>query len=179
MQIDSDGGQASDSSVNSGNKDVFVVNLFLYNPRTIRFVRFGMWCHGSERLKRLFNQTGVNCSLDMIGRSDIMSFYGTEKNICLGHRGLSGTKKTKTSFSLGRSAESFVVSLLSDQLAQREGTVTFRNHSFSWKQVQEREDLGGSTTGPGAAETAASVMGSGVSGLHERRSIKFRLPHSG
>ena len=30
-----------------------------------------------------------------------------------------------------------------------------------------------------AAETAASFMGSGVSGSHERRSIKFRLRHSG
>ena len=29
------------------------------------------------------------------------------------------------------------------------------------------------TTGPGAAETAASLMGFGVSGSHERRSIKF------
>ena len=29
------------SSVNSGDKDVFVVNLELYNPRTIRFARLG------------------------------------------------------------------------------------------------------------------------------------------
>ena len=50
---------------------------------------------------------------------------------------------------------------------------------FHWKQVQERQDWGGSTTGSGAAETAASVMGSGVSGSHEGRSIKFRLCYSG
>ena len=37
VQIDSDGGQASDSSVNSGNKDVFVVNLVLYNSTNCPF----------------------------------------------------------------------------------------------------------------------------------------------
>ena len=46
-------------------------------------------------VKRLANQNRVNCLFDMAGHSDVLSFYGTEKNICLGHRGLSGTKKTR------------------------------------------------------------------------------------
>ena len=96
METDSDSGQASDSSVNSGNKDAFVVNLVLYNPRNIRFARLGRWCYDSERCeKRLSDQNRINCLFDMIGQSDMLSFYGTEKNMCLGHRGLSGTKKTR------------------------------------------------------------------------------------
>ena len=51
------------------------------------------------------------------------------------------------------------------------------NSTFFLKQVQEREDWGGSTTGPGAAETAATFVDSGVSESHER-SIKFCV-HSG
>ena len=58
-------------------------------------------------VKRLANQNCVNSLFDMIGQSDVLSFYGTEKNTCLGHRGPSGTKKT--SFNLSRSTESFVV----------------------------------------------------------------------
>ena len=53
VQIDSDGGQASDSSVNSGNKDVFVVNLVLHNPRTLRFARLGMLRYNLERCERI------------------------------------------------------------------------------------------------------------------------------
>ena len=53
VQIDSDSGQASDNSVSSGNKDVFVVNLVLYNPRTIRFARLGMWYYDSERCEKI------------------------------------------------------------------------------------------------------------------------------
>ena len=40
-------------------------------------------------------------------------------------------EEDKTSFSLGRSAESLVVSLLSDQLAQPEGTVNASFLTFS------------------------------------------------
>ena len=47
--------------------------------------------------------------------------------MCVGHRGLS---------------ESFVVSILSDQLAQPEGTVDASSLTFYRKQVQERQDLG-------------------------------------
>ena len=39
-------------------------------------------------------------------------------------------EEDKTSFSLGRRAESFVVSLLSDQSAQPEGTVKLHNQRF-------------------------------------------------
>ena len=72
-------------------------------------------------VKTLANQNRVNCLFDTIGQSDMLSFYGTEKNTSLGHR--VRNEGDKTSFSLGRSAESFVVSLLSDQLVQPEGTV--------------------------------------------------------
>ena len=44
--------------------------------------------------------------------------------------------------------------------------------------VQEREKWGGSTTRPGAVGPATTFMSSGVSGSHERRSIKFCV-HSG
>ena len=103
VQIDSDSGQASDSSVNSGHKDVFVVNLVLYNPRTVRFARLGMWCCDSERCKRLANQNRVNCLLDMIGLSDMLSFYGAEKKIFRAMRTVRNEEE-KTSFNLGRSA---------------------------------------------------------------------------
>ena len=114
----------------------------------------------------------------MIGQSIMLSFYRTKKNKCLGHREPSWTKKTRL-FTLSRSVKGFVVSLLLDQLAQLEGTVNASLLTFSWKQVQERQNWGGSTIRPGAAETAASFMGSGVSRSHERRSIKFCLRHSG
>ena len=55
---------------------------------------------------------------------------------------------------------------------------TFHSSTFVWKHVQERERRDGSTTGPMAAETAAIFMNSGISGSHERRSIKFCV-HSG
>ena len=131
-------------------------------------------------VKRLANRIRVNCLFDVIGQSDMLSLFATEKKMCLRHRGLLiryvelvrsrgknvrraqrtvKNEEDKTSFSLGRSAESFVVSLQSDQLAQPEGTVNASKRTFSRKQVQEREDWGGSTTGPGAAETAASFMG--------------------
>ena len=46
-------------------------------------------------VKRLANQNRVNCLFDVIGQSDMLSLYGTEKNICLGHRGLSEMKKAR------------------------------------------------------------------------------------
>ena len=95
MKADSDSGKASDSSANSGNKDVFIVNLVLYNPRTIRFARLGSDAMSRNAVNRLANQNRVNCLFDMIDQSDMLSFRGTEKNMCLGHRGLLGTKKTR------------------------------------------------------------------------------------
>ena len=116
VRVDSDSWQASDSSVCSGNKDVFVVNLMLYNPQTIRFARLGKWCYESNVVKRLTNQNRVICLFDMIGRSDTLSFYGTEKKYMLRAQRTVRNEEDKTSFSLGRSAESSVASLLSDQL---------------------------------------------------------------
>ena len=46
-------------------------------------------------VERFASQNRVNWLFDMIGRSDMLSFYGTEQNMCLGHRGLSGTRKTR------------------------------------------------------------------------------------
>ena len=72
-------------------------------------------------VKRLASQTLANCLFDVIGQLRMLSFYRTEKS-------LSGAQRTvrneedNTLFSLGRSANSFVVSLLSDMLAQPEGT---------------------------------------------------------
>ena len=37
-------------------------------------------------VKRVANQNCVNCLFDMIGQSNMSSFSGTEKNICLRHR---------------------------------------------------------------------------------------------
>ena len=74
-------------------------------------------------VKRFANQNRVNCLFDMIGQLDMLSFYRTEKSMCFRHRELSGTKKTRRCLVLGRSAKSLVVSLLSDQLAQPQGTV--------------------------------------------------------
>ena len=73
-------------------------------------------------VKRLANRIRVNCLFDVIGQSDLLSFYGTEK-VCLKAQRTVRNEEDKTSFSFGRSAESLVVSLLSDQLAQPEGTV--------------------------------------------------------
>ena len=46
-------------------------------------------------VKRLANQNRIYYFFDMIGQSDMLSLYGTEIRICLGHRELSGTKKTR------------------------------------------------------------------------------------
>ena len=54
-------------------------------------------------VKRLVEQNHADCVFDMIGQSDMLSFYGTEKKEKKkkkkdrwGHRRLSGTKKTKS-----------------------------------------------------------------------------------
>ena len=74
-------------------------------------------------MKRLANQNRVNCLFDLFGQSDMLSFYGTEKKYMFRAQRTVRNEENKTSFSLGRSAESFVISLLSDQFAQPEGTV--------------------------------------------------------
>ena len=83
---------------------------------------------------------------------------------------MSGTKKQD---------ESFVASLLSEQWAQPEGIINASYWRFTESKL--RNDRTGPVpwTGPRAAETPVSFMGSGVSGLRERRSIKFRLRHTG
>ena len=72
-------------------------------------------------VKRLANQNCVDCLLDVIGQSDTLSLRNREKYVHRTQRTVRN-EEVKTSFSLGRSAESFVV-LLSDQSAQPEGTV--------------------------------------------------------
>ena len=74
-------------------------------------------------VKKLANQNCVNRLFYIIGQSDMLSFYGTEKKYMFRAQRTVRNEENKTSFSLGRSAESFIVSLLSDQLAQLEGTV--------------------------------------------------------
>ena len=98
------------------------MNLVLYNSQTIRFARLGCDAVTWNVVKRLANQNRVNCLFDMIGQSNMLSFYGSGENVCLGHRGLRN-EEDKTSFNLGCSAERFAVSLLSNQFAQLEGTV--------------------------------------------------------
>ena len=67
-------------------------------------------------------QNPVNCLFNMIGQSDMLSFYGTKKIMFRAQRTVRN-EDDKPSFSLGRSAESFVVSPLSDLLAQPEAAV--------------------------------------------------------
>ena len=74
-------------------------------------------------VKKLADQKGVNRLFDMISQSDMLSFYGTEKKYILKVQRTVRNEEDKVSFSLGRSAKSSVASLLSDQLAQPEGTV--------------------------------------------------------
>ena len=67
----------------------------------------------------------VNCLFDVIDQSDNYVKLFTEQSIyAQGTRGLKRYGEEKTCFSLGRSVHKcFVVSLLSDQLEQPEGTV--------------------------------------------------------
>ena len=46
-------------------------------------------CDARNVVKRLAKRSRVNCLFDML------NFYGTGSNTCLGHRGLSGTKKKR------------------------------------------------------------------------------------
>ena len=73
-------------------------------------------------VKRLANRGRVNCLFDMVGQPNMLSYYETEKIVLRAQRTVRN-EEDKTSFSLGHSAESVVVSLLSDQLAQPEGIV--------------------------------------------------------
>ena len=57
-------------------------------------------------VKKLAKQNRVNCSFDMIGQLDMLSFYGTEK-VCLKAQRTVRNEEDKTSFSFGRSAEKF------------------------------------------------------------------------
>ena len=47
-------------------------------------------------VKRLASKNRSNSLFDVIGQSDMLSFYGTEKKYVLRHRGLPGTKKTRS-----------------------------------------------------------------------------------
>ena len=74
----------------------------------------------SNIVKRLANQNCVNCLIDLISQSDMLSLYG--KCVLRAQRTVRN-EEDKMLFSFGCSAESFVVGLLSDQSAQPEGTV--------------------------------------------------------
>ena len=81
-------------------------------------------------MNRLAHQNRVNCFFDMIGQSDVELLQNREKYVFGAQRTLRN-EEDKMSFILGRSAESFVVSLLSDQSAQPEGTVNASFLTFS------------------------------------------------
>ena len=66
----------------------------------------------------------------MIGQSDVELLQNREKYV-FGAQRTVRNEEDKTSFSLGRGAESLVVNLLSDQLAQPEGTVNASLPTFS------------------------------------------------
>ena len=72
-------------------------------------------------MKRLANHNRVKSLFQMVDESDMLRFYRTEYT--LRAQRTVRSEEDKTSFSLGRSAEGFVVSLLSNQLAQLEETV--------------------------------------------------------
>ena len=65
------------------------------NPRTIRLARLGMWCCDLESCEKIGWPSPVDYLYDIIGQSDVLSFYGTRNTTCLGHTGLSGTKKRR------------------------------------------------------------------------------------
>ena len=139
-----------------------------------------MWCYDSERCEKVGEPKP--CWLfvwyDRLIKYD--ELLQNEKIYILRAKRTVKNEEDKTSFSLGHSAESFFSQLVCQTSWHSLSWLsTPRNHSFSWKQVQETKDWGGSATGPGAAGTAVSFMGSGVSGSLERRSIKFRLRHAG
>ena len=70
--IESVSGQVSDSSVSSGNKNVFVTVLVLYSPRIIRFAHLGMCAAMTGNVvKRLANQNRIICLSEVIGQSDM------------------------------------------------------------------------------------------------------------
>ena len=95
VYIESESGQANESLVNSSNKDVFVVHLVLYYHE--QSVLHAWECDAITRnvVKGLADQNRVDCLFAMIGQSDMLSLYGTEDTMCLGHRGLPGKKKTR------------------------------------------------------------------------------------
>ena len=50
-------------------------------------------------VKRLANQNRVNCLFDIIGQSDMLSFYGTEKKYMLRAQRTVRNEEDKTLFS--------------------------------------------------------------------------------
>ena len=47
-------------------------------------------------MNRLAKRRRVYCLYDMIGQSEMLSFHGTGNITCVGHRGLSGTKRKRS-----------------------------------------------------------------------------------
>ena len=98
--IESDSGQMSDSSVNSGNNNLFVAILVLYNPRIIRFARQGMCYYESERCERSASPNCVNCLFMWSANQICEALYAQGTEDC------KRNGEEKTCFSLGRSADS-------------------------------------------------------------------------
>ena len=63
------GRQVSDSSVNGGNKDVFIVILVLSVLHALEYDAVTRIA-----VKRLANQSRVNCLYNMIGQSDMLNY---------------------------------------------------------------------------------------------------------
>ena len=88
---------------------MFVVNLVLYNSE--QFVLHAWECDAKtwNIVKALANQIHVIRLFDMIGQSNMLSFYGTEKKKMLRAQRTVRHEEDLTSFRLGRCAESYVV----------------------------------------------------------------------
>ena len=127
----------SDSSVNSGNNNLFVAILVLYNPRIIRFARQGMCYYESERCERSASPNCVNCLFMWSANQICEALYAQGTEDCHGGRRREDVLESgvpECRFCLFVCCCCFVcfvflclkknvVSLLSDQLAQSTGTV--------------------------------------------------------
>ena len=176
----------SDSSVNSGNNNLFVAILVLYNPRIIRFARQGMCYYESERCERSASPNCVNCLFMWSANQICEALYAQGTEDCHGGRRREDVLESgvpECRFCLFVCCCCFVcfvflclkknvVSLLSDQLAQSTGTVD-APYLFVILKVSS------GTRRVGRFFWTWGCRDSGVSESHGRWGIKFRLRHSG
>ena len=71
--IERDSGQVIDSSVNSGNKNVFIVVLKLHKL-SVLYTQACTATTNQNTVERLANQNHVNCLFDVISQTDMSSF---------------------------------------------------------------------------------------------------------